>query len=442
MFGTVRQPTRRHTARLRRCGLGLAALVLAGFGSIAAQRPQLTLGWIGQSNMQGVCDRVTMRKHTLPADNLLRDRISYYQVDLNQFTDSAGSIRPMAFHGWPSPANRVGGFDYQPNLLPDLYGTGIGSFGPDLMASYVLATRLNRRIVNVKLAVGGAYLTTQPPAASADFRHSGAFLWLNSFDSFDVAMPWGGNDDGYRATTLAVGTVTSATSLRSGAATLHDAEQQWTPNQWTGHWAVADRHVGLILGNSVDTLSVLVWAPSFHGAPAPLTTYAIQSRSRRAVSLAKSFIEGYCARTAQLLAHDNRQMDMRVVGIQIGESDSLTAANAGKVEGRMATLIDWLRAQLSSRGYTSVAEQKIGVVLGLIKENDNWPFAATVNAAYRQIARRDPYVEVSPVDSLTLGGRSPFPTSPNFDEVHYNADAQVENGRQFALRIQRLLDKQ
>ena len=383
-----------------------------------------------------------MRRHVLPTDELLREKISYYQVDVNQFSDSEGRIRPMQFDGWPSATTRVDGYAYQPNLLPDLYGTGVGSFGPDLMASYAIGAYRDQHVVNVKLAVGGAYLTTQPPTASVNFRHSGAFLWLNSFDSFDTTRPWGGNDDAYQANTVAVGTVTGATSFRSGAATLQDAEQQWIPNQWTGHWAVADRCVGLIMGNTSNTLSVLFWAPSFSNAPKRLTTYAIQTRSRRPVSLAKSFVEGYCAKTSQLLALDNKQMDMRVLGIQIGESDALTHSNASKVEGRMSTLIAWLRAQLHSRGYTTVGEQKIGVVLGLIKENDHSPFAAIVNDAYRSIARRDPYVETSPVASLALGGRSPFPTSPNFDEIHYNADAQVENGRNFALRIQRLLDKQ
>lgn len=420
-----------------------AATVLCALATaLPAQRPQLTLGWIGQSNMQGVCDRVTMRKHTLPDDSLLEAAISYYQVDVNQFTDSVGRIQPMTFDGWASAAVRVGGFDYQPNLTPDLYGTGARSFGPDLMASYALSAHLDEHIVNVKLAIGGAYLKSQPPGASVPFRHSGAFLWLNSFDSFDPDIAWGGNDDAYEAHTVAVGTVTSATSFRSGAATLHDAERSWTPNQWAGHWVVADRCVGLILGNSADTLSVLVWAPSFSSAPAPLTTYAIQTRTRRPASLARSFIQGYCAQTSRLLALDNRRMDMRVIGVQLGESDSLTLGNAGKAKGRMTRLIAWLRSQLHSRGYTTVAEHKIGVVLGLIKENDNWPYAALVNAAYRDIARGDQYVEVSPVAALSLGGRAPFASPANFDGLHYSADAQVENGRNFALRIQRLLDKQ
>jgi hypothetical protein len=406
------------------------------------QRPQLTLGWIGQSNMQGVCDRATMHKHVLPSDAALRARLSYYQVDVNQYTDSAGQLRPMAFEGWPTAAARIDGYDYQPNLLPDLYGTGNGSFGPDLMASYVIGASLSRRVVNVKLAVGGTYLTTQPPSASVNFRHSGAYLWLNSFDSFDTSLPWGGNDDGYLADTVAVGTVTSATSFRSGAATLRDAEQQWTPNQWAGHWAVADRCIGLILGNSADTLSVLSWAPTFSSAPKPLTTYAIQKRTRRAVSLAKTFIEGYCARTKELLALEHKTMDMRVVGVQLGESDAQTQGNAAKAGARMTALIAWLRKELHARGYTTVARQKIGIVLGLIKEDDTWPYAPLVNNAYRNIARTDPYVEVSPVSSLALGGRAPIPGSPSFDFVHYSADAQVENGRNFALRIRRLLDKQ
>jgi hypothetical protein len=108
----------------------------------------------------------------------------------------------------------------------------------------------------------------------------------------------------------------------------------------------------------------------------------------------------------------------------------------------MTALIAWLRKELHARGYTTVARQKIGIVLGLIKEDDTWPYAPLVNNAYRNIARTDPYVEVSPVSSLALGGRAPIPGSPSFDFVHYSADAQVENGRNFALRIRRLLDKQ
>ena len=218
-----------------------AYLPLLLAAAATAQTPQLTLGWIGQSNMQGICNQATMTTQVMPSDAALGAAVRYYQVDLNSYSDSAGVLSPMSFSGWPLAAARSGGFDYQPNLLPSLLGRGRNSFGPDLNAAYLLSQASGQQVLNVKLALGETFLTTQPASASAAFVLAGAYLWRSSFDSFDPNAARAGENDAFHATTVARGTVTSATSAASGAATLTDAEQDWTPGQWAGHWAVSGR---------------------------------------------------------------------------------------------------------------------------------------------------------------------------------------------------------
>jgi hypothetical protein len=419
-----------------------AYLPLLLAAAATAQTPQLTLGWIGQSNMQGICNRATMATQVMPSDAALSAAVRYYQVDLNSYSDSAGVLSPMGFSGWPLAAARTGGFDYQPNLLPSLLGRGRNSFGPDLNAAYLLSQAAGQQVLNVKLALGETFLTTQPASASAAFVLAGAYLWRSSFDSFDPNAARAGENDAFHATTVARGTVTSATSAASGAATLTDAEQEWTPGQWIGHWAVSGRCQGLVLSNTATTLNLLTWAPTFESAPSPQATYGIQARTRRPASLARSFVEGYCAKASALLALEGKSMDLRVVGVQIGESDAATLANASQVQARMTALIAWLRAELHGRGFTTVAQDEIGFVLGLIKDDGTYPYAPMVNAAYVNIAAIDDFVETSPVAGLAVGGRFPDPADPNFDPYHYTADAQMINGANFASRIQSLINDQ
>ena len=407
-----------------------------------AQTPQLTLGWIGQSNMQGICNRTTMTSHVLPSDAALSSAIRYYQIDLNSYADSAGVLTPMQFGGWSATAARTDGYDYQPNLLPNMFGRGRNSFGPDLNASYLTSQTYGQDVLNVKLALGETFLATQPAASSTGFTLAGSYLWLGSFDSFDISAPHLGLNNAYYSMTVATGTVTTATSLVSGAATLTDEEQDWTADQWVGHWVVSGRCLGLVTGNTATKLSILTWAPTFSSAPTPKSNYGIQVRVRRPASLAKSFLEGYCVKTQQLLALEGKTMDMRVIGVQIGESDALTFANAIQVQARMSALIAWLRAEIHARGFTTVDEDEIGFVIGLINNTANMPFAALVNSAYANIAANDDFVEVSPVAALPVGGRFPDPNDPNFDPLHYSADGQMINGANFAARIEWLINDQ
>jgi len=407
-----------------------------------AQTPQLTLGWIGQSNMQGICNRATMTTQVMPSDAALSSAMRYYQVDLNSFSDYAGVLTPMRFDGWPTAAARTGGYDYQPNLLPNLLGRGRNSFGPDLNAAYITSQTYGEEVLNVKLALGQTYLTNQPASSTTGFTLAGSFIWLGSFHSFDTTLPRLGENNAFHAMTVATGTVTSSTSKASGAATLTDEEQDWAPNQWLGHWVVCGRCLGLVTSNTATTLTVLTWAPTYDTAPMPRSNYGIQARMRRPASLVKSFVDGYCAKANTLLALEGKTMDMRVIGIQIGESDALTWGNAMMAQSRMAALISWLRAQIFSKGNTTVAQDEIGIVLGLINNSNTGPFAAMINAAYANIAANDDFVEISPVGGIPVGGRFPDPNDPNFDPLHYSADGQMINGANFAALIESLIDDQ
>lgn len=418
--------------------LACALLVAAA----TAQTPQLTLGWIGQSNMQGICNRLTMTTQVMPSDAALSAAMRYYQVDLNSYSDYAGVLTPMRFDGWSATAARTDGYDYQPNLLPNLFGRGRNSFGPDLNAAFLTSQTYGQDVLNVKLALGETYLTTQPATSSTGFTLAGSYLWLSSFNSFDINLPRLGENNAFHAVTVAQGTVTSATSAASGAATLTDAEQDWVPGQWVGHWVVCGRCLGLVTGNTATTLTLLTWAPTPHSAPSPGSNFGIQLRTRRPASLAQSFVHGYCAKAQALLALEGKTMDLRVIGIQIGESDSLTWLNAVQAQMRMMALISWLRAEIHSRGFTTVDEDEIGVVLGLIHTANTGTFATMVNAAYANIAANDDFVEIAPVGGIPVGGRFPDPNDPNFDPLHYSADGQMINGANFAAKIQALIDDQ
>ena len=403
---------------------------------------RITLGWIGQSNMQGLCDRTTMTRFALPGDAQLGAAIEYYQVDMNGFTDRRGRLAPMAFDGWSSPALRVDGYDYAPNLLPDYIGTGRDSFGPDLVASYLTSGAFGAPVTNVKLAVGNTWLTAQPPPLTSPFSHLGSYLWFGSCHSFDPTLPWGGNDDAFLATRASAGTVSSATSASAGWATLTDVRAGWQPDQWVGHWVRADGCLGYVVSNDATTLTVPLWAPTWRSRPRVGTSYSIEHRERREVSLARSFVEGYCERTKELLAARGEQMDLRVIGVQIGENEALRYGDAIRAEARMTSLIRWLRDELDRRRMTTVPRERVGVVLGLIKDQVPWTYASIVNSAYRAVAAADPFVEVSPVVDVELGGRHPVPGSPYYDRLHYSADGQVENGVSFAEQVVKLIHRQ
>lgn len=422
--------------------LGLACLMASQSGPVESSRPRITLGWIGQSNMQGLCDRATMTRFVLPTDAQLRSAIEYYQVDMNGFTDREGRLTPMAFGGWSPAVQRLGGFDYQPNLLPSYYGTGRGSFGPDLAASYLTGLAFGVPVTNVKLALGNTFLTAQQPVVTTPFAHLGSYLWLGSFHCFDTSLPWGGNDNAFHASRATSGTVSSATSFVSGFASMTDDQANWIPDQWVGYWVRAGGCLGLITSNDANTLAVLIWAPTPISAPRVMSSYSIERRVRRDVSLARSFVDGYCERTKALLEARGEVMDMRVIGIQIGENDSRRLSNALLVKQRMTDLIAWLRAELHRRGMTTMPRHKIGVVLGYIKDNPPWTHASVVNAAYRDIAAADPFVMTSGVGDVEVGGIDPVASSPGFDPLHYSADGQIVNGIRFAERILALIGSQ
>jgi len=417
---------------------------LAMAAPAVAQAPQKVLGWIGQSNMTGHCDVNTLSIVAMPDDSVLRAAISYYQVNLDGTSDRDGQITPMSFHGWPSPAACSHGFDYQPNLLVDASGSYAGSFGPDLVASFLVSALTGEHIVNCKLAVDGAFLTVtdNPPAISFPLDHIGGYLWSDAFSTFDPDLPWLGDSNCYHSLDLHSGVVSGAGLASPTSLFLKDQSAAWSPNSWADRWVYANGLTAKVLNNTSDTLTLGHWCTSSTATSLVGSHYTIQSLTSAPASIAKSWLYGYCATTKQLLAAAGKDMDMRCVGIQIGESDSLEHGTASQVESKMLRLIDWIRKGLVQGGMTSVQEHEVGIVLGLIKDNPPWTHAASVNLAYRNIAAADPFVRVSEVADIPVGGAAPSPGQPDFDPLHYTADGQIVNGLRFAIEMLGLLSAQ
>lgn len=420
-------------------GLGTAPALAA-----APQSPQKVLGWIGQSNMVGHCDLSTLTMVAMPDDSMLRSAISYYQVNLDGTSDRDGRVSPMMFHGWPAPAACPHGFAYQPNLLVDTSGSHAGSFGPDLAASLLVSAWTGEHIVNCKLAVSGAFLTQtdSPPAISFPLEQVGSYLWSGAFSTYDLDLPWLGENNCYHALDLFGGTVAGAGATSPTELFLRDPSASWSADMWAGDWVFANGLTAKVLHNTADTLTVSHWCTATSPAPITGSPYSIQSLSMRPASIAKSWLHGYCATTKQLLAAAGKDMDLRCVGIQIGESDSLRHSTASLVETKMLQLIAWIRKGLVQGGMTTVQEHEVGIVLGLIRESAPWTHAASVNQAYRNIAAADPFVRVSEVTGIPVGGAAPSPSSPDFDPLHYTADGQIINGLRFAVEMLNLLTAQ
>jgi hypothetical protein len=408
------------------------------------QTPQKVLGWIGQSNMTGYCDVDTLTSVTMPDDATLGSAISYYQVDLDGYSDRDGQISPMAFLGWPASQDRRHGLDYQPNLLVDSSGDNSNSFGPDLAASLLVSWWTGEHIVNCKLAVAGAFLSqpSTPPVISFPFERMGSYLWSGAFSTFDLDIPWLGENNCFQSADLYAGANFALSRAGQTGCGLRDQYANWAIDQWIGKWVFADGLMGKVSDNSTNALTVPQWFPAAVATPSAGRHYSIQNLSMQPASIAKSWLHGYCATTKELLQAQGKVMDMRCVGIQIGESDSLQLSTALQVQAKMTRLIGWLRAGLTQSGMTTVQQHKIGIILGLTKENAPWTHAAIVNQAYRNIANADPFVSVTEVSGIPVGGDAPSPMHADHDPLHYTADGQILNGLRFATEILQLMASQ
>lgn len=368
-------------------------------------------GWCGQSNMAGVAD---WRDLSAPLSAAQLAHLLFWHLDFQQFSDDVGQLTPMAFD--PAFVNPpTSNYDYPMNLGAPAYFYVPYSFGPELYGGNLIQEYLGADTINVKLSPGGTYLKDFPVYSVG---YGGQWYQPGSHRSWDTLLPR--NITPYTAIPTGSGTA-SATGVQS----LDDAAASWVTNEHIGSWVLCGGNIAQVFSNTATRLNVLVWAPGGLASPPPPGAYTIEKRAPTAASLTKHFIQ-YCISAAAAAGGGTSNFDMRLVNFQLGESSALTADRAANAKQAMLSCIWYIRNALVSNGLTSLPAHKIGFVLGLIKQSNGvWPFAKQVNDGYREIADGDPFISISEVEDLPLGGRD------GTDGVHYNAEGQKTNGLRF-----------
>lgn len=366
----------------------------------------LGFGFIGQSNEFGLADH---RQLSSPATAPQLARLKYWQANLSSRSDSTGQFVALDF----DPAKQdvaTGDYDYPPCMgnplvVPLPYG-----FGPDVYAGVTISSSLAQDIAVLKLAPVGTSLTSRVVLRYDQYQI--AWFQPNAHRSWDTTIAR--SSAPYTATTDYSGTATACTS-----STLVDGSANWATNQWVDRWVVRGTYEGYVTGNTQTTLTVAFWMPYWPSTP-PTGAYTIEKRSLTPASLSRTYTDGYIAAAKAA----DPTLDMRVIDTGIGETDAQDAATAAVAAESMLSLMWWVRRRIVTLGATTLAEARIGFVLGLIKESSFWPYAALVNAAYRKIAECDPYVRVAPVDDIPGGGYDGVS-----DTIHYTAAGQQAWGR-------------
>lgn len=382
------------------------------------------VGWIGQSNMVGVAD---WAKNPSPLSPAQLAKLWFFNLDWYSAADDSGIFRQQSFS--PSGLSSVtSSYDYDPNATPPSIVATNGLFGPEIYGAMELSNALGGSdILNVKAATGGLYLTKSPVTAP---RFNMSWFWPSAHNSWDTTVPR--TSAPYNAIVRDSGVASSiATHVLAPFALLTDPSKSWVVNGLVDMWCVVGSSFGRIVQNTATTAVVEYFFPNGFGPLPPAGAYSIEQRDCFPASWAKAFIDGYCVGAKAA----DPSFDLQLIGIALGESDSMNRETASLSKDRMQKLIWYLRNQAVANGVTSLDAHEIGVTISLVGEIPEQPFASVVNRGYLEIAMADPHTRVVEVGDLPTGGFELFD-----DPFHYNAAGQVEFGKRHGRAMLELLD--
>lgn len=384
----------------------------------------LGVGWIGQSNMAGVAN---WAQNPSPPSAPSLARVKFFNVDFYDSLDDAGIFRPMAFS--PSGLYPVlSSYDYDPNRGDPAIIVANGAFGPAIYGSMALADHLGTDVLAVKAATGGLYLTQRPVTLS---RFNTAWFWPCSHNSWDTTVAH--STAPYTATVRESGTASSIVTLGIPPfALVTDGSKSWAPGSKKDFWCVVGGSFGRILDNTATTLTIEYFFPNIFGALPAAGPYTIEQRDAVPASWAKTFADGNLVGAKAA----DPTFDLQVVGIALGESDSMERSLAEASKESMQRLIWYVRNRAVAHGVTSLDAHQIGISMSLIPVIDGFPYAEIVNAGFREIAASDPHVRLVQTQDLPRGG---FLIPGLQDDFHYTAIGQIEHGKRHGAAMVDLL---
>lgn len=372
----------------------------------------LAFGLIGQSNMLGLGN---VRRHPGLPD---LTGIRLFQLDAFRDVDDEGVFTQLDF----DPARYdvpTSSYDYPVNSGVPPFFASVPLFGPEVHVGAALRDHFGAPIHLVKLAPGGVTLSARelpPPGLPASWFWPAHAAW-------DVDLPRSNRP--YTATVHARGT-----STETSATGLADRSQRWRPDEHVGRWLVAGGKQGLVLGNSADALTIETWVPDPAGPPPSPGPYVLEDRVFFAAGLARTFTDGYLRGAARAVGG---RIDYRGTFVAQGETDALRPDTARAAKDRMLALIAHVRQFVHEHGMSTRARDELPFVLGLVKPTERWPYAAVVNAGFREIAAADPWVRLVDTADIALGGFD------GVDPAHYGTEGQIEFGRRLAAAMLEML---
>lgn len=338
--------------------------------------------------------------------------ISFYQDDITDGVATAGAITladwsASRYDGIPTSA-----YDYPVNMGQPSWGPYRRGFGCELEAAIKVRDHHSADVTIVKLAVTATFLGSIGVVGAGSIPVG----WFNSSSH----VSWGNSPKSntpYNTTVKDSGTATA-----TAASTMTDSGASWTVDEHQGRYVTIGSSVAYVLSNTDKVLTFALWLRT---TPAP-GGYSIDQRDFFEASLGKTYAEDVlpAAKAADPV------IDFRVFALVIGEGNATNIVTANAAYDQALDLIWRLRNGAVAASATTLAAHEIRIILCEIQEANIpgteipiWPFAPIVNRAYREIARRDPWVTTVDGDGIQTGGVG------SGDILHYDTTGVIDLGQ-------------
>jgi len=116
-------------------------------------------------------------------------------------------------------------------------------------------------------------------------------------------------------------------------------------------------------------------------------------------------------------------LDVRGIFSALGETDASFADRSAIMGQNMRMIRDVMRSKISAAGLSQTMGKNIPFVVAGVRNQGFWPYAATANTQFQQLALDDPYTGYVSTDDL--------PDNDGIDKAHYSAAGQVTLGQRF-----------